>query len=242
MNHFIKNACNLFKFSHFGFTISGNKARCNTCQWIYDKDEDEEWKGLAEHEQDHKTHGNDFVRMVGESKADESEDVFMYDGTGDSDGVGYWWDFELPIDEMKHEQLSSILGIDQYKAWAFMTSAEQERVKNYKLNRMMTNEAQLMKEINDGWEFSVIDHGYGGGNMGNSPDVGLLEVGIFSPDTGDINGQKSAVQGYMTQEDVDGLLSTFRTDPAIAFRSIGGEWIFAGQQGLEYQSDTARDD
>jgi len=172
----------------------------------------------------------------------ESEDVFMYDGTGDSDGVGYWWDFELPVDEMKHEQLSSILGIDQYKAWAFMTSAEQERVKNYKLNRMMTNEAQLMKEINDGWEFSVIDHGYGGGNMGNSPDVGLLEVGIFSPDTGDINGQKSAVQGYMTQEDVDGLLSTFRTDPAIAFRSIGGEWTFAGQQGLEYQSDTARDD
>ena len=121
-----------------------------------------------------------------------------------------------------------------------MTPAEQERVKNYKLNRMITNEAQLMKEINDGWEFSVIDHGYGGGNkidgVGNSPDVGLLEVGIFAPDTGDINGQKSAVQGYMTQADVDGLLSTFRTDPAVAFRSIGGEWTFDGQKGLEYQS------
>lgn len=170
------------------------------------------------------------------SSAGESEDVFMYDGTGDSDGVGYWWDFELPVDQMKHEQLSSILGIDINTAWGFMTPAEQDRIRNYKLNKSMTNEAQLMKEINDGWEFSVIDHGYGGGNMGNSPDVGLLEVGIFSPDTGDINGQKSAVQGYMTQADVDGLLSTFRTDPAVAFRSIGGEWTFAGQQGLEYQS------
>ena len=175
-----------------------------------------------------------------ESKANESEDVFMYDGTGDSDGVGYWWDFELPVDQMKHEQLSSILGIDINTAWGFMTPAEQDRIRNYKLNKSMTNEAQLMKEINDGWEFSVIDHGYGGGNkidgVGNSPDVGLLEVGIFSPDTGDINGQKSAVQGYMTQADVDGLLSTFRTDPAVAFRSIGGEWTFAGQKGLEYQS------
>lgn len=170
------------------------------------------------------------------SSAGESEDVFMYDGTGDSDGVGYWWDFELPVDQMKHEQLSSILGIDINTAWGFMTPAEQDRIRNYKLNKSMTNESQLMKEINDGWEFSVIDHGYGGGNMGNSPDVGLLEVGIFSPDTGDINGQKSAVQGYMTQADVDGLLSTFRTDPAVAFRSIGGEWTFAGQQGLEYQS------
>ena len=56
------------KKDEYGFTISGNKARCNTCQWIYDKDDDEEWKGLAEHEQDHKTHGSDFVRMVGESK------------------------------------------------------------------------------------------------------------------------------------------------------------------------------
>ena len=61
----------------YGFTISGNKARCNTCQWIYDKDDDEEWKGLAEHEQDHKTHGSDFVRMVGESKA--SEGNYIYD-------------------------------------------------------------------------------------------------------------------------------------------------------------------
>ena len=171
----------------------------------------------------------------------ESEDVMMYDGTDDDGGVRAWWDFELPLDEMKHEQLSSILGIDVNTAWGFMTPAEQERVKNYKLNRSMTNEAQLMKEINDGWEFSVIDHGYGGGNkidgVGNSPDRGLLEVGIFSPDTDPVMGvQKSAVQGYMTQADVDGLLSTFRTDPAVAFRSIGGEWTFDGQKGLEYQS------
>ena len=175
------------------------------------------------------------------SSAGESEDVFMYDGTGDSDGVGYWWDFELPVDQTKHEQLSSILGIDINTAWGFMTPSEQDRVRNYKLNKSMTNEAQLMKEINDGWEFSVIDHGYGGGNkidgVGNSPDVGLLEVGIFSPDTDPVMGvQKSAVQGYMTQADVDGLLSTFRTDPAVAFRSIGGEWTFDGQKGLEYQS------
>lgn len=180
---------------------------------------------------------------TGESKSSESEDVFMYDGTGDVDKVGYWWDFELPVDEMKHEQLSSILGIDVNTAWGFMTPAEQERVKNYKLNRMITNEAQLMKEINDGWEFSVIDHGYGGGNMGNSPDKGLLEVGIFSPDVDPVMGvQKSVVQGYMTQADVDGLLSTFRTDPAVAFRSIGGEWEFDGQKGLEYQSDIERID
>jgi hypothetical protein len=84
----------------------------------------------------------------------------------------------------------------------------------YRSLEAKASETQLMREVNDGFEFSVIDHGSFGMH---SPDVKFLEVAIFTP-----NGNSQS-QGYMTQEKVDNLFSVFKRDPLEAFRSIGGE-------------------
>ena len=96
------------------------------------------------------------------------------------------------------------------------------------------SEGQLMKIEKNGWEFSVIDNGYGGDYAGGTKDVGLLEVAIFEPEIDPILGsQKSEIKGWMTQEDVEDLKRTFETDPVMAYRRIGGEWKESWQKGGE---------
>ena len=96
------------------------------------------------------------------------------------------------------------------------------------------SEGQLMKIEKNGWEFSVIDNGYGGDYAGGTKDVGLLEVGIFEPEIDPVLGaQKSEIKGWMTQEDVEDLKRTFETDPVMAYRRIGGEWKESWQKGGE---------
>ena len=91
-----------------------------------------------------------------------------------------------------------------------------------------------MKIEKNGWEFSVIDNGYGGDYAGGTKDVGLLEVAIFEPEIDPILGtQKSEIKGWMTQEDVEDLKRTFETDPVMAYRRIGGEWKESWQKGGE---------
>jgi hypothetical protein len=343
----------------------------------------------------------------------ESDDVIMYDSKDDVGGVGWWWDFELPIDEMKHKQVSDTLGLDWNTAWGYLTKEEQSKLSSYRLSgesqtdedidwtrdkpegdipfycplcgftveeiatydgvfqhnkqlhdmsdenaeilakgftysnspptsfeskikevegydgglvdgitraesgemddeelrefvlkyqdtlmqlqgswqrtvqsvlsnesrftesdikspkygygssqghtifninddgvtkipeerierskdltdwKMIHDEAkasegQLMNINQDGWEFSVIDHGYGGSDKGEyTTNDNVLEVAIFTP-TG-----KSETKGWMSEEDIEGLKSTFVLDPAVAFRTIGGEWESDWQKGGE---------
>jgi hypothetical protein len=101
------------------------------------------------------------------------------------------------------------------------------------------SEGQLIKIEKNGWEFSVVDHGYGGGWAGTS-NTGTYEVGIFEPDDGNPNGQKSEVKGWLTQEEVEDLKRTFEADPVMAYRRIGGDWKESWQDGLE--SKASEDD
>ena len=96
------------------------------------------------------------------------------------------------------------------------------------------SEGQLMKIEKNGWEFSVIDNGYGGDYAGGTKDVGLLEVAIFEPEIDPVLGsQKSEIKGWVTQEYVEDLKRTFETDPVMAYRRIGGEWKESWQKGGE---------
>jgi hypothetical protein len=97
-----------------------------------------------------------------------------------------------------------------------------------------SNESVLEKVHVDGWEFSVIDDGYGGGSFGSTPNAGLLEVGIFAPKSGSktMIGD-SAIKGWLTPEEVDDLKRTFEVDPVMAYRRIGGDWEEDWQKGLE---------
>jgi hypothetical protein len=78
-----------------------------------------------------------------ESKAKESSDVFLYEPTNDVDGVGYWWDFELPLDENKERKTFEDLDIQYGKAWGYLTQDEKERVSNYKSK---SSESTIYKE------------------------------------------------------------------------------------------------
>lgn len=97
-----------------------------------------------------------------------------------------------------------------------------------------SNESVLEKVHVDGWEFSVIDDGYGGGSFGSTPNAGLLEVGIFAPKSGSktMIGD-SAIKGWLTPEEVDDLKRTFEVDPVMAYRRIGGDWEEDWQKGFE---------
>ena len=101
-------------------------------------------------------------------------------------------------------------------------------------SRTMAGESVLEKVHVDGWEFSVIDDGYGGGSFGSTPNAGLLEVGIFAPKSGSktMIGD-SAIKGWLTQEEVDDLKRTFEVDPVMAYRRIGGDWEEDWQKGFE---------
>ena len=94
------------------------------------------------------------------------------------------------------------------------------------------SESVLEKVHVNGWEFSVIDDGYGGG-WADTANTGTYEVGIFAPDDGNPNGQKSAIKGWLTPEEVDDLKRTFEVDPVMAYRRIGGDWEEDWQKGLE---------
>jgi len=75
------------------------------------------------------------MMSMAESKASESSDeIVMYDGSDDVGGVRMWWDFELPQDDEKHKQVSDTLGVDQNKAWGFLTKEEQSKLSSYRLS------------------------------------------------------------------------------------------------------------
>ena len=107
-----------------------------------------------------------------------------------------------------------------------------EKVASATTTESKASEGQLIKIEKNGWEFSVVDHGYGGGWAGTS-NTGTYEVGIFEPDDGNPNGQKSEVKGWLTQEEVEDLKRTFEADPVMAYRRIGGDWKEDWQKGLE---------
>lgn len=123
------------------FNIGNGLAQCKHCTF-----QSGSWSEFAEHLEE--AHGigededSDFVSF------ESSEDVIMYEPSNDPSGVGFWWDFESPMNDMKHEQISSLLGIDHNKAWAFLTKAEQDRVSNYKLNKVISSEKEeLLSDV-----------------------------------------------------------------------------------------------
>lgn len=123
------------------FNIGNGLAQCKHCTF-----QSGSWSEFAEHLEE--AHGigededSDFVSF------ESSEDVMMYEPSNDPSGVGFWWDFESPMNDMKHEQISSLLGIDHNKAWGFLTKEEQDRVSNYKLNKVMSSEKEeLLSDI-----------------------------------------------------------------------------------------------
>ena len=100
------------------------------------------------------------------------------------------------------------------------------------------SESVLEKVNLNGWEFSVIDNGYGGGSFGSTPNHGLLEVGIFAPKSGSKTmAGDSEIKGWLTPEEVEDLKRTFEVDPVMAYRRIGGDWEEDWQKGLESKAN-----
>ena len=102
-------------------------------------------KDGADHDAKNLSRVNRVVRKGSgyESKSKESSDVFLYEPTNDVNGVGYWWDFELPLDENKERKTFEDLDIQYGKAWGYLTQDEKERVSNYKSK---SSESTIYKE------------------------------------------------------------------------------------------------